>query len=292
MRIAQGAGVRLGGSGTTGDDRYLRVRADDGITPVDPDTLLFTLAKDGTITDTYGGPAPGYGGIGHPGLGLFYADVPAADVAELGHYQWYAATTNPTGVFAWQEFDVIDPLAPALLTLTAAQQALGKTARGVQVDLEELQLHADVATEQIERMCRGDAVVPRTVVETVTVERGRLRLRYGPDPVLSAATLGGTPVEFATQWAADGQVIAARAGYTLLPDAAYVLTYRAGLSPIPASLHLAARVLLKHLWKVEREQAPGAAGEGLDLVQTPYGFAIPNRVAELVRPWAKGPGIA
>ena len=284
MRIPQGAGVRLGGA--TPDDPYLKVYGPDGVTLTDPVALLWTLRSEAGTVTTYN-----LGQSTKAGTGLYYVDVPAADVAALGHYQWYAKTTTPTGVLGGQEFDVVDPLAPALLTLADARSAIGKSVRGAAVDVDELQLHADVATEQIERMCRGDAVVPRTVVEAVTASGGRLRLSYGPNPTITGALdSAGNTVAVGTQWTVAGQTITAAAGYAL--TGSYTVTYRAGLTPIPASLKLAARILLQHLWKVQREQDPGGQPDGLDVVDTGYGFAVPNRVAELVRPWAKLPGVA
>lgn len=65
---------------------------------------------------------------------------------------------------------------------------------------------------------------------------------------------------------------------------AYDLSYWAGRAVIPSSVLLAAQVILKHWWAMERGGSrPGANSPGAaDDVTMLYGFAIPNRALEML----------
>lgn len=280
-RIPLGSGVTLGDPLTVYDE--------DG-QPTNATGLQFVLRRPGALTDlTYSSPV-------QVGTGQYQQPVPAADVPILGHYQWIAQATDPAGVLGGKAFDVIDPWAPALLTLGDAREQLQKTRGRPTASDDELQLYVDVAGEQIDLMC--GPVVPRVVgpaVVTAAASRSgvtaRLPQRPGLDPsayatVTAVTGPGGVPV---TAVVVGGRLTGG-AGTPLTAGAAYTVTYEVGRQPIPSSLQLAARILVQHLWRTQREQtSPAPDADGFDVVQTPYGFAIPNRVAELVRRYERDP---
>lgn len=295
-RTALGSGVTLA----------FEVYQPDGVTPLDATNPVVTLRRPTLPDVTYSA-----GAVVRDDVGKYHVAVPKTDVAELGHYAWSASADSPQGVLAGRTLDVIDPFAPALITLADARSALGKTTRNVDVD--ELQLHVDTANERIDTMT-GPAV-PRTVTDTGVSQwsphqhysrhvsgegrgAGRIQLTRPPGPgpgsflTLLSATLAAAAVDI-TQWQTAGGTVTAGYGFYLPPNTAYTVIYRVGRQPIPAPLFLAARILVQHLWQTQRAQTSGAATDGgADLVSTGYGFAIPNRVAELVRPYEFGPGIA
>lgn len=75
-------------------------------------------------------------------------------------------------------------------------------------------------------------------------------------------------------------------GNSLFRSPAYDVAFRAGWSTVPADLMYAIKELVRHLWQTQRgnpmisslaDQAPiGAA---------PAGFALPNRVMEMIEPY-------
>lgn len=276
-----GTAVRLG-------NPYIRTYAEDGTTPADPPGgLVVLLRRPGGDTLTYLDATK-------DDTGLFYKVVPPSDAAVEGHYQWAAKAGAGGMVLGGKAFDLVDPFAPTLITVEDAKEALQKTPKRAPSD-DELWGYVATASEQVEKIT-GPAA-PRTVTDVLQPENGRLRLSTPPGvgdgaflQVLSASTAAG-PVDLA-QWTWSLGRVAARTGYVLLPYADYTVTYRVGRQPIPASLPTAARILVQHLWRSQRQQSPSPPGDGLDLVQTPYGFAIPNMVAELLAPYELPPVVA
>lgn len=260
----------------------------DGVTPTTATNPVVTLRRPTLADVTYSGAS-----VVFTAPNVYTVTFPKTDLTELGHYAWVAAADSPQTVLGRKAFDVTDPFLPSLITLDDARSALGKTPRNV--DLEELQLHVDTANEQIE-ILTGPAV-PRVVTDVLTPDGDTLRLSRPPGLgdgaflTLTAATLAGVSVDFAAQWARSGGRVTARSGY-VLADAPYTIVYRVGRQPIPASLFTAARVLVQHLWQTQRAQPAGITADGLDVVQTGYGFAIPNRVAELVARYSNVAGVA
>src|SRR5262249_13202559 len=70
--------------------------------------------------------------------------------------------------------------------------------------------------------------------------------------------------------------------FTWLP--AMTVTYVAGWgTSAPAAFNQFARLVLQHLWETQHGPAGRPSMGGMDLVQPPgFGFAIPNRAAELL----------
>lgn len=184
----------------------------------------------------------------------------------------------------------------ALLTLADAKAQLNITG---DTEDAELQAYVDGVTPVIENYV--GPVEPREVVE---IHDGgvRLVLVLRQTPVLSltsvAAVLTGS-----TAPAVDALVLVdPDSGEVRRRDGGYLrgllqVTYQAGRPSVPPTINLAARILVQHLWRTQRPtRGGGLAGGGDDYsVSEPipgFGYAVPNRVLELLEPYRLPPGVA
>jgi hypothetical protein len=74
----------------------------------------------------------------------------------------------------------------------------------------------------------------------------------------------------------------------------WTITYTAGRGEVPATVKLAALILLQHLWRTQNGAARGASPADDYAVTEPvpgFGYAVPNRVLQLLEPYKRGPGI-
>lgn len=72
------------------------------------------------------------------------------------------------------------------------------------------------------------------------------------------------------------------------------VTYVAGREVVPDAVRLATLIIAAHLWETQRENSPTPV-DGNDFGQdVPFGlgFAIPNRAASLLEPFALAPAVA
>lgn len=73
--------------------------------------------------------------------------------------------------------------------------------------------------------------------------------------------------------------------------------YVAGRGSVPATINLAARVMVQHLWRTQYGASRGGAGigGGEDFSVTEpvagWGYAIPNRVLQLLEPYKMPPAV-
>lgn len=184
----------------------------------------------------------------------------------------------------------------ALLTLAESK---------AQLDIEtgaddvELQAYIDALAPVIER--HVGPVEIRTVTEQVD---GLMLLALTQAPVVSLVSL--TPV-------LDGGLAITAAEVVVNPDSGVVrrrdgapfyggpwtAVYSAGrVTPgdaIPATISLAARMLLQHLWRTQYGSARGQGGVDDFSVTEPipgFGYAVPNRVLQLLESYKLAQGIA
>ncbi|QXE36975.1 phage gp6-like head-tail connector protein [Streptomyces sp. GMY02] len=71
--------------------------------------------------------------------------------------------------------------------------------------------------------------------------------------------------------------------------------YTAGRGTVPATINLAARIMLQHLWQTQYGAARGAGrADDFDATQPipGWGYAIPARVLELLEPFKLPPAVA
>lgn len=182
----------------------------------------------------------------------------------------------------------------ALLTLDEAKAQLNIRTDANDV---ELQLYIDALTSVIEGYV--GVVEERTVTETVTGQGPAVVLLQ--TPVLTVTSLtpvetGGTAVDVAGLHVDGPSGVVAYADRSLFSCGPWTAVYTAGRAEIPPTIKLAALLLLQHLWRTQLAPARGGlSGSGSDFsVSDPipgFGYAVPNRVLQLLEPYKLPPGV-
>lgn len=180
----------------------------------------------------------------------------------------------------------------ALLTLAEAKQ---------QLDIEssagddELQAYIDALTPVIERYV--GPVENRPVTEVVDGHGLRLSLTQAPAVSLTSVT----GLRSGSQVSPDALVLDSTAGVIWRRDGAswsggpWTVAYVAGRGEVPPTINLAARILLQHLWRTQYGAARGGGGADDFSVTEPvagWGYAVPNRVLQLLEAYKVPPGVA
>jgi hypothetical protein len=184
----------------------------------------------------------------------------------------------------------------ALLTLAEAK---------AQLDIDtashdsELQTYIDALTAAIER--HVGPVENRAVTETTTAGGAVLCLSHLPVVSLTSLTpllTGGTAVQV-SDVAVDGATgILRRKDGTGFCGGPWAAVYTAGRGAVPPTIKLAALILLQHLWRTQYGASRGMSsvggGDDYNVTEpTPgWGYAIPNRVLQLLEPYKVPPGVA
>ncbi|MEU9894238.1 head-tail connector protein [Streptomyces phaeochromogenes] len=185
----------------------------------------------------------------------------------------------------------------ALLTLAEAKAQLDIDTAAQDT---ELQVYIDALTAAIER--HVGPVENRAVTETTTAGGATVCLSHIPVVTLTSLVpilTGGTAVEVADV-AVDGATgILRRKDGTRFCGGPWTATYTAGRgATVPPTIKLAALILLQHLWRTQYGSARGLSGVGGGddwSVTEPipgWGYAIPNRVLQLLEPYKVPPGVA
>ncbi|MFD7791027.1 head-tail connector protein [Streptomyces sp. NPDC059759] len=181
----------------------------------------------------------------------------------------------------------------ALLTLEQAKAQLDIDSG---VDDVELQAYVDSLTAVIERFV--GPVENRTVTE---VADGRAAIALTQVPVVSLTSLtplmtGGVAVGTDEVFVdGDSGVVRRRDGGAFV-GGPWTAVYEAGRGEVPPTINLAARILLQHLWRTQygasRVPAAGADDWSVNEPVPGFGYAIPNRVLQLLEPFKVPPGVA
>jgi hypothetical protein len=184
----------------------------------------------------------------------------------------------------------------ALLTLAEAKQ---------QLDIEttthdiELQVYVDALTAAIEQ--HVGPVENRQVTETVRGHGPTLWLTQVPVVSLTSVTplqAGGLAVATADVVVDNERGVIRRWDRGLFYGGPWSVVYTAGRGSVPPTINLAARILLQHLWRTQYGASRGLSGigGGDDFSVTEpapgWGYAIPNRVLQLLEPYKAPPGVA
>lgn len=194
-----------------------------------------------------------------------------------------------------------------LVTLDEVKAHLNKTDF---LDDLELQGFIDAATPLIENM--SGPVIPRTVTEYYSGGTSVITLNSMPvqsitsivetygqtNYSLTQSELGSAMSGFAFTFdALTGRVI--RRAYNaeaMFPIGAnnVKVIYVAGRDTVPANIRLAALMLIQHLWTTSQVNRNGGRPSlgGDDTFVPGMGFAVPNRVKELLQPSPRVPGVA
>ncbi len=184
----------------------------------------------------------------------------------------------------------------ALLTLAEAKAQLDIDTTTNDV---ELQAYIDSLTAVIER--HVGPVESRTVTEIV-YGRGAA-LAFTQVPVVSLTSLtprltGGTAIGVAEVFLDGDSGTVHRVDGGSFVGGPWTAVYVAGRGSVPATINLAARILLQHLWRTQYGASRGmsSVGGGDDFSVTEpvpgWGYAVPNRVLQLLEPYKAPPGVA
>jgi hypothetical protein len=252
-------------------------------------SLTVKLAQaDGTLatTGTYASPVS-------DGTGLYHVDIPAADLAALGHYQYTWTSTGTGAGVSFGDFDVYDPFETAVLPLQDAKDQLNIPQAVTTSDSEILSW---IAT--IEASLRGMTGGP-LVNRAITGERSEMSAAQTVIPVRQRPLVSVTSITSASGGAIDisaGLDLDANAGlirrklglpfygpfFTWLPQVQ--VTYVAGWgTSVPAAFNSAARIILQNLWDTQHGPSARPSMGGMDMATVPgFACAVPNRAAELL----------
>ncbi|MGW0785755.1 hypothetical protein [Streptomyces sp. NPDC002913] len=161
----------------------------------------------------------------------------------------------------------------------------------------ELGLYIDAATEAVERFT--GPVLNRVVTEKVNARGTRLALSQVPVVELASVTpilTGGLAVDVAELDVDGATGIVTRLDGSAFHGGPWRVTYTAGRGDaVPATIQLAALLLIHHLWRTKYGSARGMGGQDDYSVSEPipgFGYAVPNRVLTLLEPYQQPPGIA
>jgi hypothetical protein len=255
-------------------------------------TLLVKLAQaDGTwlTTGTYASPV-------NDSTGAYHQDIPAADLAGTGHYQYTWTAGGTVSGVSPGEFDVFDPFEVAVLPLQDAKDALNIPQS---VTTSDTEIQAYVATIQscLERYTGGPLVNKTITAERSEMMNGQTVIPVRLRPLVSVTSItsaGGGTIDISAGLDLDTNagLIRRKLGlpffgpfFQWLPQVN--VTYVAGWgASVPAAFGTAARIILQNLWETQHgpSSRPSIAGGGPgDMVTLPgFGFAIPNQAAELL----------
>lgn len=181
----------------------------------------------------------------------------------------------------------------ALLTLAEAK---------AQLDIEttqndvELQAYIDSLTAVIEGYI--GPVENREVTETAD-GRGTLLALLHP-PVVSVTSMtpvldGGQSVDVARLHVDGPSGTVRRLDGGSFSGGPWTVVYMAGRGSIAPTINLAARILLQHLWRTQNGGARGGQrADDFDVTEpvVGFGYAVPNRVLQLLESFKQPPGIA
>lgn len=185
----------------------------------------------------------------------------------------------------------------ALLSLAEAKDQLNITG-----DANDAVLEAYIAGVTTAIEAHVGPVEARTVREThETPTYGARVLVLTQSPVISLTSV--TPVLTAgTEYAVSSLALDSTTGAVQRLDGGRLygplsVLYIAGRSEVPPTINLAARLMLQHLWRTRRGSARGpviAGGDDYDVNEpvAGWGYAIPNRVLELLASYKLPPAVA
>jgi hypothetical protein len=209
-------------------------------------------------------------------------------------YRWLATGTPGPGVGVGamiDSFDVEAPLAGTILSLADCHETLNIPASDTTHDTR-IRAYNSAITAVVEHLC--GPVVVRQVTERY-LESGRsdvIMLRsipvYQPVgqtyPVIAITPVMTYGLVYDLSLIAVDPVVGTlrhTAGLSFF-NGPYDVTYMAGRPIVPDNIMTACRIILRHLWSLERGGAGAVRGQVADDVTMIMGYAIPNRALELL----------
>jgi hypothetical protein len=261
-------------------------------------------AASATVTVTAPDLTTSTPSVTHAGSGVYTATY---TTAQAGHHvvAWAAADSGYSDAFA-DSFEVQAAADPTIVSLAEAKEILHLTST-TEFD-SIIQGYNAAATNWIEYVC--GPVVQQTITEQLPIHGTEQVLTQPPVIALvpwtsvpaDLAALGITlpspaspmirtkvyGIEYpATQLEVDAErgIVTHTSGLPFY-YCAYRWQYTAGRPIIPAGIYEAAKIVLEHLFMVERGGAETSMTAGEDeTTVTGYGFAVPNRAMALLAPY-------
>jgi hypothetical protein len=244
------------------------------------------------------------GTVSNPSTGTYAATFTSV---QAGHhiFAWTCTDATYPGAFS-DSFEVQAAQDATIVSLAEAKGILHQTASTV--NDAKIQGYNASATNWIEYVC--GPVIQQTIVEKLP-SRGIMQALSKP-PVISLlpwatfppgmSGLGialpvpaspmfpcmvfGIPYPTGQLYADPATGIVTHTSGLPFIYGSYMWQYKAGRLVIPPGIYEAAKIVLKHLWMVEAAGTGTGTGTGDEqTVQTPFGFAVPNRAAELLLPY-------
>jgi len=247
-------------------------------------TLALAVQKPDGTQQSYGTPV-------QDSTGNYHQDVPATDLSQVGHYQFaWTATGTGAGVSPG-DFDVYDPFEVRVLSLQDAKQMLNIPPATTTYDAEVDSWIASIESG-LERFT-GGPVVNRSVTERVEATAGYTKMLLRQRPVVSVDSItsessGGalslTDVKFDPLTGVVQRALGLPFyGPYFAWQPWFIVGYTAGWgTAVPAAFNSFARIVIAHLWETKRGPlAMPMAGE-MPVAVPGFGFAIPNRAAEML----------
>jgi hypothetical protein len=228
------------------------------------------------------------------GLGLYHFDVTTDAV--IGPWQWTATMTGALSAVQRGQFWVRDP-AMQLMDLAEMKLHLNKDLT-VHADDDELRDWIDAGKWALER--EVGPILPRTVAQTFDGGRKYIILPLGPVISISSVVETVTPGDVRTLVVENGITLGDNE-YVFDPSVRRLtrrsngwsiywaygvsnvsVSWMFGRYPIPMNHKLALGELVSHLWRSSQLLAGGSRPNlnSPDVIST--GFAMPNRVRELL----------
>ena len=277
MRVALGQPVRVS----------TEVR-DLSATLIDPTTITLTVHKPDATVVNYASPTK-------DSTGKYHQDIPATDLALLGHYSFVWTTTGvAAGVSPPGDFDVYDPFEIAVLPLQDAKDALNIPQTNTAYDIEIGVMIASIESA-LERLTGGPLFTTQ-VSEHVRIGHLYRSLVLRQRPLVSVVSI--TDIASGTALDISDIEIDTLAGIVRRKlqrpfwawGPFFTVVYTAGWgTTLPPAFNLAARVILQHLWELQQGPSSRPTMGASDMTRvyraTGEGFAVPNRALEIMAPY-------
>jgi hypothetical protein len=250
-----------------------------------PGTLTLTVQKPDATTQDYSSPAL-------DSTGNYHQDVPAADLSQLGHYQYKWVATGAGAGVSVGSLDVYDPFEVRVISLQDAKDMLNIPASTTKDDAEIDSWIAAIESGLEKRT--GGPVITRAFTERCELDGSHTALLVRRRPLVSVTSVvsvaSGSPVDISAGLDIDANAGTVRTKlgtpftgpfYAYRP--AMTVTGTAGWgTSVPPAFASFARIVVKNLWDTQRPSVGMPMG-GEQMVTIPgFGFAVPNRAAELL----------
>jgi hypothetical protein len=229
-------------------------------------------------------------GISPTSTGVYDHDYATTQAGRHG-VRWVATGANAS---AYTDAFLVEPADDRdFISLAETKRHLRKDATKTSDDAELAEFIAAACAKIVDLI---GPVSPATVTDEVEVCRPRRTIILDAHPVIEVTSvqLAGTPATTIDPADADAGTAGWRladAGAGLIdhtggwPTGTVRIAYRAGRTPVPGNVRLAALELVKHLWQTIKlnttgSRPPVAGGDQILIAGTAY--ALPNRVRELL----------